>query len=100
MIKVRKGGYTVLDLSNVALTASGSDYIGTAPVKAFTAIKDGDKPVMVSGLKISSTKYRDSLATYTVNSLTKVTVNYLLVGGKYISIEVSNDGSVKATVHV
>lgn len=97
---MRKGGYTVLDLSNVALTASGSDFIGTVPVKAYTALKYGAKPVMVSGLKIGVTNYRDSLATYTVDSVTKVTVNYLITAGKYISIEVSNDGSVKATVHV
>ena len=97
---MRKGGYTVLDLSNVALTASGSDYIGTVPVKAYTALKYGDKPVMVSGLKIGSINYSDSLATYKVDSGTMVTVYYLIVAGKYISIEVSNNGNVKATVHV
>lgn len=98
MIKVRKGGYTVLDLSNVALTASGASYIGTAPVKAYTAIKDGGKPVMVSGLKIGNTNYSDSLATYVLRSASTVTVNYWLPGG-FISIGITSAGAVTVVSH-
>lgn len=91
---MRRGGYTVLDLSNVALTQdSDGHYIGTAPVKAYTAIKDGGKPVMVSGLKIGSTIYSDSLATFTTRAASTVTVDYL-VGGGYLSIEITNAGAV------
>lgn len=98
MIKVRKGGYTVLDLSNVALTESEGVYIGTVPVKAYTAIQDGGKPVMVSGLKIGSTNYSDSLATYTVRSAGTLTVVYLLSYG-YIGIAITSAGAVTVTVN-
>ena len=94
MIQVRKGGYTVLDLSNVTLTVdSDGHYNGTAPVKSYTAIKDGGKPVMVSGLKLGSTIYSDSLATFTIRAASKVNVLYLIGGGS-IDIEVSNAGAV------
>ena len=96
---MRKGGYTVLDLSNVTLTADGEVYKGTAPVKAYTAIQDGGKPVLVSGLKIGSTIYSDSLGTCTVRAASKVTVNYWLPLG-YIRIEVTNAGAVTVAVNV
>lgn len=98
MIKVRKGGYTILDLSNVALTASGGAYVGVAPVKAYTALKDGGKPVMVSGLKFGGNSYSDTLATYTIRAASKVTVNYLLTSGYFIAIEVDSTGGVKVTL--
>lgn len=99
MIQVRKGGYTVLDLSNVALTQdSDGHYIGTVPVKTYTAIKDGGKPVMVSGLKIGSTIYRDSLATYTYSVTNGVVVTYL-VGSGYLHIGITNAGAVTVILY-
>lgn len=100
---MRKGGYQILDLSGRTFI-SGVDNPPSAQLKkgTFKALKLGSKPVYISGLKIETSEYSDTLATLVArnkNSPTaSVGVTYLMPMGNYISITISNDDSATAYV--
>ena len=94
----RKGGYTILDFSGITLTEDDGVYVGTLPVKTYDAIKNSGKPVYVSGLKIESIIYGDSLCTNTIRDVSRVVTTYFVPSGA-LYIEVTNAGAVTVTVN-
>lgn len=101
---MRNGGYQILDLSGKTFVA-GEDTPPTAQLKegTFKALKGGTKPIYVSGLKIESTTYSDTLATLVSrnknNPNSSVDITYLMPMGYYIAISVNNDDSAIAVVN-
>lgn len=101
---MRNGGYQILDLSGKTFV-SVDENPPTAQLKkgTFKALKGGTKPIYISGLKIESTEYSDTLATLVSrnknNPNTDVDITYLMPMGYYIAISVNNDDSAIAVVN-
>lgn len=100
----RKGGYQIFDVSGRTFVPTGDDPPSAQMKKGtFKALKLGSKPVYVSGLKIDTFEYSDSLATLVnrrkSNSNSDVDISYLMPMGNYINITVKSDDSAVAYVN-
>ena len=59
-----KGGYQILDLSNYDFTLGQSQYVNGA----YEKIEGTRKVILVSGLTVNGTEYRDAFVDFNVES--------------------------------
>ena len=93
-----KGGYQILDLKDKTLTSGTA-----ATIKgSFDALdRASQKCIIISGMKVSTTKYNDVAAYFTPSiSVGKVTGynGALTIGSDAVAVNVANDDKVTVTV--
>ena len=94
---MRNGGYQILNLSGYDFEIEEPDIPVTLDVKAGTtnAIRGSKKPVLISGLTVNGSTFRDVFAFPTD------TASFQFTDGKVVyRIEVNNGDSVSVTVVV
>lgn len=85
-----KGGYQILDLSGHSFTTGASGYVKGA----YEKIEGTRKVILVSGLEVDGTEYRDAFVDFSVNESNYVGTMY----GKTITIGNSGDGNDPVTI--
>ena len=85
-----KGGYQILDLSGHSFTTGATGYVDGA----YEKIEGTRKVILVSGLEVDGTEYRDAFVDFTVDSGNYVGEMY----GKKITIGASADNGCPITI--
>lgn len=85
-----KGGYQILDLSGHSFTTGVTGYVKGA----YEKIEGTRKVILVSGLEVDGTEYRDAFVDFSVSTSNFVGTMY----GKIITIGSSADGLDPITI--
>lgn len=81
-----KGGYTIIDFKNVALTTD--DTTGKAIAGVYGRIEGNhNKPILISGLVLDNVEYDDFFVNFAVSSTDFVAAVYLGTTLKTITID-------------
>lgn len=67
---MRKGGYSVLNLSGIDFVSEGSAVTESVKKGTFSALKNGGKAILVSGLTINGSVTRDTFVPVNTESAT------------------------------
>lgn len=95
---MRNGGYTILNLSGLAFVSGTEQSIGALH------IRNTEKPILISGLNLDGTGYRDFFATPISSSIFAAIVGGTtqsgnITGYKILAISVSTTGGVTITTN-
>lgn len=85
-----KGGYQILDLSGVDFTTGTTAYVRGA----YEKIEGTRKVILVSGLTVDGTEYRDAFVDFAIDSDNYVGSMY----GKIITVGTTGDGDDPITI--
>lgn len=85
-----KGGYQILDLSGISFTVGITKYVKGA----YEKIEGTRKVILISGLEVDGTEYRDCFVDFYVDNANFVGSIY----GKTITIGNSGDGNDPITI--